>query len=98
MKLIIASVQYHAVVLVSDEADAEEASATLLDSIKAGTIQPADSFSLEPRHERDLPFDWKDQEPFVGASISDENYAQHAQTAEGENLSVSEIYAHLYKK
>lgn len=98
MKLRVVCVQYHTVVLVGDDGGDEEAKATVDTAIREGTLQPADAFVLEPKHERDLPADWREQEPFVGATISDTEYAAHAQTADGENLNSVEIYDHLYTK
>lgn len=98
MKLQTVIMQFTAVVLVGDDQPKEEAFATVLDAVKAGTLTASDQVSLEPTHERDLPVPWLEQQPYVATSISDEAYAQHACTADGDPLNVVEIFDHLYKK
>ena len=98
MKLQTVIIQYTAVVLVGDERPKDEAFETVIEGIKAGTIEPSDRASLEPTHERDLPAAWVEQQPFVAASITDEQFAANACTAEGEQLNVVEIFDTLYKK
>lgn len=101
-KLMVVCVQFHTCILVPDGADAtaplQEAKESVLATIRAGGLEPHDAFAMEPKHERDLPFDWKDQEPFVAATIDDAAFAAYAQTADGQNLNTLEIFKSLYTK
>lgn len=101
-KLMVVCVQYHACILVSDGANIadaiKEAKDSVIATIKEGGLEPHDSFALEPKHERDLPFDWKTQQPFTAATITDEQFTQFACTAEGETLNALEVFKSLYTK
>jgi hypothetical protein len=99
---MVVCVQYHTCIVVPDGADIAEriteAKNSVIATIKEGGLEPADSMAMEPKHERDLPFDWKDQAPFVSAAISDEDFAQYACTAEGEALTSLEVFKNLHTK
>lgn len=103
MKLMVVCVQYHACILVPDGANIADAIKDAKDSVIATIKQedglaPHDSFAMEPKHERDLPFDWKEQQPFASANVTDEDFAKYACTAEGEALNSLEVFKSLYSK
>jgi hypothetical protein len=102
-KLMIVCIQYHACILVKGGdtiADAiKEAKDSVIATIKSEDgLAPHDAFAMEPKHERDLPFDWKDQQPFASAEIDDDAFAKFACTAEGEALTTLETFKSLYTK
>lgn len=104
MKLMVVCVQYHACILVPDGASIADAIKDAKDSVIAtikqqeGGLEPHDAIAMEPKHERDLPFDWKTQQPFTSANVTDEQFAQFACTAEGEALNSLEVFKSLYSK
>lgn len=83
MKLLIIGVQYSIAVLVEDGHE-EEAQGVADAAIQSGELKPLDRFSIEARTVKEVPKDWLEQPPYVGASVSDAAFA--AITKDGEDV------------